>query len=131
MKELKKIECDFCDGTGTYEGGQFIETTCQKCGGKGYTEISAETEASINKMVDNIFEQERKDKEYLESLQKELAELRAERDKWKGLVKGHNKEAYDELMSLAAKLEVENEQLKEDLKRLKTPDILPPFENKH
>lgn len=45
--------------------------------------VDPETEKWVNDMVDRTFEAERKDKEYLASLQKELADLRAERDKLK------------------------------------------------
>lgn len=36
-KPITKAEhCEYCDGTGTYEGGKFIETTCEHCGGTGF-----------------------------------------------------------------------------------------------
>jgi len=36
------IECDNCDGCGWYEGGQFIQTTCEKCKGTGQVEAKNE-----------------------------------------------------------------------------------------
>jgi len=35
IEEDNGMECDFCDGTGTVEGGKYIETTCEKCDGTG------------------------------------------------------------------------------------------------
>lgn len=35
IEEDNNLECDFCDGTGTVEGGKYIDTTCEKCGGTG------------------------------------------------------------------------------------------------
>lgn len=35
VEENTGMECDFCDGTGTVEGGKYIETDCTKCNGTG------------------------------------------------------------------------------------------------
>lgn len=31
--------CDFFDGTGTYEGGKYLETKCPKCNGQGVVNV--------------------------------------------------------------------------------------------
>lgn len=35
IEEDNGMDCDFCDGTGSVEGGKYIETTCEKCSGTG------------------------------------------------------------------------------------------------
>ena len=29
------VECDYCDGTGWFEGGKVLQTKCHECGGTG------------------------------------------------------------------------------------------------
>lgn len=41
-----KVECDYCDGCGWYEGGPTLMTTCEKCGGNGFVEEERETPRS-------------------------------------------------------------------------------------
>lgn len=35
IEENNGLECDFCDGVGSVEGGKYIEITCEKCDGTG------------------------------------------------------------------------------------------------
>lgn len=35
IHHARVVECDLCDGVGTVEGGEYIETTCEKCTGSG------------------------------------------------------------------------------------------------
>jgi hypothetical protein len=35
LSEGLRKYCDRCDGCGWYEGGEFLQTTCEKCNGTG------------------------------------------------------------------------------------------------
>lgn len=39
-------ECNQCDGVGTYEGGKYLETTCEACNGTGQVAILKESTPS-------------------------------------------------------------------------------------
>jgi DnaJ-class molecular chaperone len=38
----EKVECDYCDGCGWYEGGPYLKNRCNHCGGLGYIEQERE-----------------------------------------------------------------------------------------
>jgi DnaJ-class molecular chaperone len=42
-------ECDACDGCGTYEGGPFLLTRCEKCKGTG----AVPAECNVRESVDD------------------------------------------------------------------------------
>ena len=59
-----RVECEQCDGCGWYEGGPFLDTTCEYCGGKGFVFIDQEKEIE-HKFVEGTWGKQEKSRSYI------------------------------------------------------------------